>query len=171
MKNWWKYTIAFLVTLGIRLLPFRAPNLETIMTVQMPFAKKYGVLGTFLFGFLSILIYDIFTVGIGIWTFITALAYGFIGILAVWYFKNKTGRINYLKFAIFGTILYDALTGLTLGPIFWGQSFMVALIGQIPFTLIHLIGNSSFAILISPLIERWLAKEKKLVLKEKLAVI
>ena len=166
MKNWIKYTIAFLLTLIIRLLPFRAPNVEPIMAIQMPFAKKYGALSAFLFGFLSIFIYDIFTSGIGVWTFVTSLAYGFVGIGARYFFKNKSSRSRYVSFAIIATILYDALTGLTLGPLFFHQTFIGALVGQVPFTALHLIGNVSFAMILSPVIERWIMKseEKKSVL-------
>ena len=161
MKNWTKYTIAFLVALGIRLLPFRAPNIEPIMAMQMPLAKKYGAILAFFFGFGSIVIYDIFTSGIGVWTLVTALAYGFVGLGARWFFKNKTSRGRYVGYAIMATILYDAVTGLTLGPLFFGQTFMGALIGQVPFTALHLLGNVSFAIILSPVIEMWLMKEDK----------
>ncbi|MFA6251328.1 MAG: hypothetical protein WC603_01745 [Candidatus Paceibacterota bacterium] len=157
-KNWGKYTIAFLTVLLIRLIPFRAPNLEPVMAFVMPISKKYGVMMSFVFGFLSVLIYDLLTSGWGVWTIITALAYGFVGLGAYFFFKNRSGWKNYALYAIIATIVYDAVTGLTLGPIFWGQSFMVALVGQIPFTLIHLLGNVSFAIILSPVIERLMAR-------------
>ena len=160
MNKYFKYIVIFLSALAIRLLPFRAPNLEPLMAVQMPFSRKFGWLASFLFGSLSIVIYDILTFRVGIWTLITAVLYGALGIGAYMYFKNHSGTKSYISYAIFGTILYDALTGLTIGPIFFGQSFTVSLIGQIPFTIIHLLGNVSFAILLSPLIERWLVKEK-----------
>ena len=49
-----------------------------------------------------------------------------------------------------------------MGPLFFGMPFIVALVGQIPFTALHLLGNVSFAIVLSPVIERWvLASEKK----------
>lgn len=160
MKNWSKYIILFLSVLAIRLVPFRAPNLEPVMASIMPIGKKYGILLTFLFGFLSVGIYDLITSGLGIWTLITALAYGFVGTGAYFFLKNRSGRISYVTYSIIATIIYDAITGLTLGPIFWGQSFSVAFAGQISFTMIHLLGNVSFAILLSPLIERWLVRKK-----------
>ncbi len=162
-KNWIKYTIAFLLTLVVRLLPFRAPNLEPIMATQMPFAKKYGLISAFIFGALSITIYDSLTAGIGVWTLITALAYGLVGVGASFYFQNRSGWKSYAKYAIFATLLYDAVTGLTLGPLLFGQSFMGAFVGQIPFTAIHLLGNVSFAIVLSPVIERWIVKEESFV--------
>ncbi len=161
MRKSVKYTIAFVAVLLMRLLPFRAPNIEPIMAVSMPFGKAYGPLLAFIFGAGSIVIYDSVTAGIGVWTLVTALAYGMVGIGASFFFKNRKGRANYVKYAIIATILYDAFTGLTLGPLFFGQSFMGALIGQIPFTALHLLGNVAFAIVLSPVIEMWLAKERK----------
>ena len=161
MKNWIKYTIAFLVALVVRLIPFRAPNVEPLMTFIMPIGKRYNIFISFLFGFLSVFIYDAITSGWGIWTLITGLAYGFVGAGAYVFFKNRSGWKNYALYAFFATIVYDALTGLTIGPIFFHQSFMVSLVGQIPFTILHLIGNVSFAIVLSPVIERWVLKEEK----------
>jgi hypothetical protein len=160
MRNWVKYTVAFLTVLIIRLMPFRVPNLEPIMAFQMPFSKKYGVLMSFAFGFFSIVIYDSLTSGFGIWTLITALAYGLLGLGAYFFFKNRSGWRNYAIYAVIATILYDAITGLTIGPLFFHQSFVLSLVGQIPFTALHLLGNVSFAIILSPVIERWVMKEK-----------
>jgi len=159
MRNWVKYVIAFLGVLAIRLVPFRAPNLEPIMAFQMPLGKKYGALMSFAFGALSIAVYDAITSGWGVWTLVTALLYGFVGFGTYFYFKNRSGWKSYASYAIIATIIYDALSGLTIGPLFFHQSFMVSLVGQIPFTLLHLLGNVSFAIVLSPVIEKWIAKE------------
>jgi len=159
MKKYLKYIIAFFSVFVIRLLPFRAPNVEPIMAVIMPFGKKYNSTSVFIFSVFSIVLFDLATAGIGIWTLITAIVYGLIGIGASFYFKNRSGWRNYALYAFFATIVYDALTGLTIGPLIFGQSFMVSLVGQIPFTILHLIGNVSFAIVLSPVIERWVVKE------------
>ncbi len=161
MKNWVKYTIAFLSVFIIRLLPFRAPNVEPMMAVIMPLGKKFNGLFLFIFGVFSIILFDLVTSGLGIWTFITAIVYGLIGYGASVYFKNRSGWRNYAIYAIFATIVYDVLTGLTIGPLFFHQSFMVSLVGQIPFTVLHLLGNVSFAIVISPVIEKWILSEKE----------
>jgi len=160
-KSWIKYVLAFLTVLIIRLIPFRAPNLEPIMAFQMPLGKKYGVLVSFIFGYLSIAIYDAITSGWGVWTLITALSYGLIGMGSYFYFKNHSGRKSYVIYAIMATIFYDAVTGLTIGPLFFHQTFIVSLVGQIPFTLLHLLSNVSFAIVLSPVIERWLVKKEE----------
>jgi len=160
MKKGIKYIAMFLIAIVIRLVPFRAPNVEPIMTIIMPFGKTYGKIMVFIFGFLSIVVFDLITSRVGIWTLITALAYGSLGLGASYYFKNRSGWKNYALYAIIGTIFYDAITGLTIGPLFFNQSFMVSLVGQIPFTILHLLSNVSFAIVLSPVIEKWLAKKE-----------
>ena len=141
-------------------MPFRAPNLEPVLAGIMPLGKRFGGMMVFAFGFLSIAIYDSVTSGFGIWTLITSLAYGFIGLGSKYYLKNRNGWKGYASYAFISTILYDAVTGLTIGPIFFHQSFIVSLVGQVPFTIIHLLGNISFAIVISPIIEKWILKER-----------
>jgi hypothetical protein len=160
-KNWIKSIVIFISIFAIRLLPFRAPNVEPLMAAIMPFSKTSSKIITFSFGFLSIVIFDFFTSGFGVWTLITAVSYGFLGLGAQMYFKNHSGWKNYALYALWGTILYDIVTGLTIGPLFFNQSFMVSLVGQIPFTILHLLGNVSFAIVLSPVIERWLVKKEE----------
>ena len=160
-KNWIKYTLAFVGVILVRMIPFRAPNLEPLMSVVMPFGKVYGGLMSFIFGALSIVIYDSITSGIGVWTLVTAVAYGILGLGAQYYFKNRSGWKSYASYAVIATIFYDAITGLTIGPLFFHQSFIVSLVGQIPFTALHLLGNVSFAIILSPAIEMWAVKSKE----------
>ena len=162
-KNWFKYIVGFIACLLIRLIPFRPPNIEPILATGMPFSKNYGALSGFSFAFFSMVLYDIITGKVGMWTFITAFAYGFLGIWAYFYFKNKNNsRWNYVKFAVMGTIAFDLVTGLSVGPLLFHQPFIVALMGQIPFTVLHLLGNVSFAIILSPLIYRYIIENKKL---------
>ncbi len=161
MKKQLKYTIIFLTALAVRLIPFRAPNIEPLMASIMPLSKNSTKFTSFFFGFASIFVYDLITSGIGVWTVFTAVAYGLLGLGASYYFKNRTGWKSYASYAVIGTIIYDLVTGLTIGPIFFGQSFIVSLVGQIPFTMMHLLGNVSFAIVLSPVIEKWLAKKEK----------
>jgi len=108
------------------------------------------------------MLYDIVTFKVGVWTFITALSYGLLGFWASVYFKNKSSTSwNYAKFAVIGTLFFDATTGLSIGPLFFGQPFAAALMGQIPFTALHLVGNVSFAIILSPLVYRFVIENKK----------
>lgn len=154
-----KYIVTFISVIAFRLIPFRAPNLEPVMATIMPIGKIYGGTMAFIFGASSIILFDSVTSGLGIWTLVTALCYGFLGVGSVYFFRKYTGRKSYVMYAIVSTIVYDAITGLTIGPLFFHQSFISSVVGQIPFTLIHLLGNVSFAIVLSPVIESWMMKE------------
>jgi len=159
MKNKFKVFIIFISVLLFRLIPFRAPNLEPIMASIMPLGRKYGVLLGFLFGFLSIIIYDSITY-FGTWTWITAITYGVIGAFSSLYFKKfKSSAFNFALYAFFATIVYDLITGILFAPMF-GQTMFNAFILQIPFTALHLAGNIGFALTLSPLINKWLVSKQ-----------
>ena len=161
-KNHLKFFLTFATCLIVRLLPFRPPNIEPILATQMPFSKKYGALAGFTFAFLSIVLFDLVTNKIGVWTLLTAGTYGVLGIWAYFFFKNREmKKLNYVKFAVIGTLFFDAVTGLSIGPLFFGQSFSEAFFGQIPFTLMHLLGNITFAIILSPLIYKFVIENEK----------
>jgi hypothetical protein len=135
----------------------------------MPFSRAFGALTGFSFAVLSILLYDLATGTLGMQTFFTAGAYGILGWWAASYFKGREANAwSYVRFAILGTLFFDALTGLTIGPIFFHQSFLGALAGQIPFTALHLLGNIAFAFILSPAIYGILSREKK---KDRPAII
>ena len=161
-----KFLVAWLGVFLFRLIPFRAPNVEPMLAVVMPLSKRFGALPSFLFGFLGIALYDAVTSGWGIWTLVTALSYGALGIASRAYFKHRAAsRLNFVGFGIVATLLYDAATGLTIGPLFDGQSFAVAFVGQIPFTALHLLGTIIFALVLSPALYRWVVENKALELE------
>ena len=144
------------------LLPFRPPNVEPVLATVMPFSKRYGILGSFLFAFLSIVLYDAVTSGWGSWTWITACTYGAVAIGSYFYFKNREAtRFNFVTYGIMGTLVYDAIT-MMAGPVLGHQSFAVALAGQIPFTALHLAGTIAFALTLSPIIYRWVVTNEAL---------
>ncbi len=160
-KQWKHLSVGFVLCLLARLVPLRIPNVEPLLSVQMPFAKKFGATIGFLFGALSIALYDLIVGRIGIWTLITALSYGALGVFSYLYFKQRTpSRTHFVTFAVLGTLFYDAVTGLTIGPLFFHQNFLAALSGQIPFTALHLLGSVLFALILSPAIYRYLMYER-----------
>lgn len=165
--------LGWFLTFGLRLIPFRPPNIEPILTVQMPFTKHFGWLAGFMFAFINIVLFDVVVGRLGLWTWITALAYGLLAFFSHWYFKKRKGTpINFAVHAIYATLLYDALTGLTIGPLFFHQTFMEALTGQAMFTLYHLLGNVSLALVFSSAIYQSFVTNPKLSLsyiKQKLA--
>jgi hypothetical protein len=161
-KNSVKYVLALLFCVFVRILP-RPPNVEPVMTATMPFAKEFGGYAGFAFAAFSMLALDFVSGRVGYWTIYTALAYGVVGYTAwAWLSRKKEARgIDYAKFAFFATIFYDAVTAAAFGMQF-GQSLQVTLIGQIPFTLYHLLGNFLMAYLVSPLIHKWIVTNPKL---------
>ncbi len=162
-KNWIKFVIGWMVVFAIRLIPFRPPNVEPVLATQMPFAKRYGWKSGFLFGFLSIFLFDLVTSGIGSWTWITAIAYGLLGPFSYALLKNRRNNsLVYATVGAIGTLLYDAVTGLSVGPLFFGQPFMEALVGQVPFTLMHLAGTVVLSAIVSPLLYRWVLENDRL---------
>lgn len=163
VKNWFKFILGFIVCLLIRFIPFRPPNIEPIMAAAMPFSRAYGKVAGFSFAFGSMVLFDLIVGKVGIWTFITSIVYGLVGLGAAYYFKNKKNTAwNYAKFAVISTIFFDAVTGFTIGPIFFGQPFLAAVLGQIPFTALHLLGNVSFALVLSPALYTFVIENKKL---------
>jgi hypothetical protein len=161
-KNYFRFSIALVLCLLARLIPFRAPNIEPLMATTMPIGRAYGALFGFSFAVSSILIYDLLTHTLGMQTVFTAGAYGLLGLGSAIYFRNRKGNIlDYVRFAIVGTLFYDAVTGLTVGPLFFHQSFFQSFVGQIPFTMLHLLGNIIFALILSPAVYKFLIKKKK----------
>jgi len=161
-KNFIKYLIGLLTVISLRIIP-HPPNVEPIMATMMPFAKRWGKLAGLSFTLLAILSFDLITGTLGVWSIMTAGTYAILGIAAGFYFKNRKSNIkNYVKFSVIGTLIYDAITGIGTGVLFFKQSFMLTLMGQIPFTLYHLAGNIAFAAIISPLLYRWVLDNPQL---------
>lgn len=158
MRSKIKILIVFAGCFLFRLIPLRAPNVEPIMASVMPIGRKYGALLAFLFGFLSMFLYDAVT-HFGSWTWVGAITYGAIGAVSALYFqKAKTSAFNFAKFAFFATIFFDLITGVIFH--FPGQTMFNAFILQIPFTALHLAGNIGFALTLSPIINKWLVSEQ-----------
>ena len=164
-----KISIVFIGCLLFRFIPFRAPNVEPIMASLMPIGKKFGIVASFLFGFLSIMIFDFLT-HFGSWSFIAGITYGLIGVASFFYFqKFKSSAFNFAVFALFATIIFDLITGVLFAPIF-GETMFTAFILQIPFTILHLAGNIGFALTISPILNHWLATEKVFTLERRVRI-
>src|SRR3989344_6863703 len=157
-----KFSLLLISCLFFRLLPFRVPNIEPITAALMPLSGAYGKFAGIIFATLSVVLFDSLTGTLGVHTFFTAGAFVALAIGAEMYFRGKIGTVSeYVHFAIVGTLFFDAATGLLVGPIFYGQSFGVALSGQIPFTALHLVGNIAFAATLSPVIHHLLIKKRK----------
>ena len=157
-----KFILGWTAVFLFRLIPFRPPNFEPMLATVMPFSKRYGLFGSFSFGFFGIVLYDAVTSGWGMWTVVTAVCYGLLGVGARLFFKNREASVrNFLTFGIPATVLYDAVT-MMIGPLFNAQSWALALSGQLPCTLMHLLGTVVFATLLSPALYRWVIQNEAL---------
>lgn len=144
------------------LLPLRAPNVEPLMAAIMPIGKRAGAFVNIAFAVSSIVLYDAVTAGWGSWTLAAAGAYGLVALAASVYFRVAPAtRMHFVGFGVVATLAYDALTGLTVGPLMFHQPFAAALAGQIPFTLMHLVGTILFALVLSPLLDRALVADTR----------
>lgn len=128
----------------------------------MPFSKRFGPAGGILFAFLSIVLFDAFTSGIGTWTWVTAGTFALIGGVASPILRSRKGSIPYVVYAIVATLFFDAVTGVAMSSLLFDMNWKEAAIGQIPFTINHLLGNIVLAAVMSPLIERWVTENPRL---------
>ncbi len=160
-----KYVIGFIGTLVFRLLSplFGLWNISPLMATELAGAKAYGPWLAGLYGALSIALVDLLMGKIGSWTIVTTITYGLVGVLAAFYIKNREASTkNFVIMTIVGTLFFDIVTGVLMGPILFGGSFTNAAIGQIPFTLRHLGGNLVFAVILAPWFYAKIASNPKL---------
>ncbi len=134
--------LIFNVVLGI-------PNIEPLYASSVFVGLHQNYWHTFLFTAASIVIFDFFTAGFGPWTVVTAFLYGLLGLAMVKFSKHNstvvsknTRLLNLLSVTVLGTLAYDFLTGCLLGPLMFNQNFFEAVVGQIPFSVVHVLGNA-----------------------------
>ena len=148
-----KYILGFLGTLIFRLLSpfFGLWNISPLMATELAGAKAYGPAVAGLYGAFSMILVDIIMGKTGSWTIVTSVTYGLVGVLGAYYLKNREASTkNFVVTSIAGTLFFDLITGVLMGPILFGGSFAVSALGQIPFTLRHLAGNIFFATALAP---------------------
>jgi hypothetical protein len=109
---------------------------------------------------------------VGLWTLTGAITWGVVGFLFSTQ-KPNGSPFAFAKLGITGTLIFDAITGPIASTFIWGMPFSDSLIGQIPFTLKHLLGIGAISLLLAPLIfpsvRRLLLQKKHFVLKPSLA--
>jgi hypothetical protein len=156
-----KFLIGILLSNGIRLLYF-IPNNDPIMAIMLPYAKSDKKYKAFLFPFITMVSFDLLTGMLGMWTLVTALTYAGLGLLFTQFFfkEKKIGILKYLKGGIIGVLIFDFITGVIAMPFMFGMSFFEAGIGQIPFTLMHLLTVSIFVIVVTPLYDKNILSSK-----------
>lgn len=117
--------------------------------------SKYG----FLLGAALYSLVDVVQGAVGLWTLTGALSWGLVGFL---FTKRNPSKsiVGFLGLSVGGTLLFDFLTGPVASPLLWGMPFTEALIGQVPFTLSHLIGNAALTAIFAPFVYAFAATQK-----------
>jgi len=148
-----KYLAGFVGTLLFRLLtPFMGLwNISPLMSTELAGTKAYGPWLGGLYGALSIILLDVIMGKTGLWIVITSLTYGAVGVWGAFFFKKRQATAwNFVLASIIGTLFFDLITGVLMGPLLYQQPWAEAILGQIPFTLRHLAGNIFFAVVLAP---------------------
>ena len=148
-----KFVVGFLGTLVFRLISplLGLWNVSPLMATELAGSKVYGPWIGGIYGALSIAIVDIMMGKAGTWTIVTSSTYGLVGVFGAFYLKKRTASAkNFIIASVVGTLFFDLVTGVLMGPILFGGSFAIAAIGQVSFTFRHLIGNIFFASVLAP---------------------
>lgn len=128
-------TVALLASLRVMMAPL--PNIEPIMLFTIPAALVLGPLAGFSLAFGSMVLADSM-MGSFQATAYTSLAYGAVGIICglLGKMKRNWNRWNLTVLSFGMILLYDMVTAT-----FFAMQFMIpvpiALINQIPFTILH----------------------------------
>lgn len=158
-----KYTIGLVFCNLYRLLRI-FPNNDPIMGFALPLSRRGKWWHAMLFPITAMVSFDLITMRIGIWTLGTSLVYGLVGLIFYKYFKRKkkVWLKTYAGASIIGVLVFDFLTGPIMSSYIFGMPFVVALIGQIPFTAMHLASATTFTILLAPVLDPQVAESVSL---------
>lgn len=158
-----KFLIGMFFANLIRLFKF-IPNNDPIMAITLPFSKQKKLHQSVLFPLLTMISFDIITNSLGVWTIVTSLTYALLGLFFYFYFSKlkKESIFSYLKAGSIGVIIFDFITGVLAMPFMFGMTFEQAFIGQIPFTIMHLITVGFYVIIVTPLIDKHVVKNSNL---------
>ena len=149
-----KYFLGLAACNFYRLLKF-FPNNDPIMGFTLPFARRDKWWQAMLFPAIAMTSFDLITMKVGIWTIFTTATYGLIGLLFYAYFKRKkrVGLKTYAKSSAIGVLIFDVLTGPIMSSYLFKMPLSAAVLGQIPFTIMHLASAIAFTILLAPVLD------------------
>jgi uncharacterized membrane protein len=161
--NLLRLVLSLLIANGIRLVRI-IPNNDPVMSMALPFSRRSSALTSFTFPFVTMVSFDFVTGYVGPWTLVTATTYGTIGLAFHYRLKDKksVGIKMYLGYGIIGVLVFDFVTGVLATPLLYGGTFEESLIGQIPFTAMHLLTSSFFILIVTPLLDREVLLNKRL---------
>jgi hypothetical protein len=131
------------------------PNNDPIMAVTLPYAKR-GRVAAAAFPALAMVLFDLLSRRVGIWTLVTAGTYGLIGLGfsslygALAQRGRTVGRGVFLLSGVVGVLVFDFITGPLMSSALFQMSFAQAFVGQVPFTIKHFVSVSLYAVVVSP---------------------
>ena len=134
------------------------PNNDPIMAVMLPCAKR-GRAAAFAFPIVAMVLFDILSRKVGIWTAVTAGTYGLLGLGFSFAYSalgkrgRRIGAATFLVSGVVGVLVFDFITGPIQSSAMFRMSFAQAFVGQIPFTLKHLASVSVYALVVSPVLD------------------
>jgi len=162
-NNRFKLALSVLIANAIRLLRV-IPNNDPIMSMALPFSRRGSALTSFVFPLITMVSFDLVTGLVGPWTLVTGLTYGLIGLSFHYYLKDKdkVGIKRYLGCGALGVLAFDFVTGVLATPLLFGMTFEAAFMGQIPFTLMHLLTTSCFILIVTPLLDKQVLLNERL---------
>lgn len=149
--------VCFGVTTALRWLRL-FPNNDPIMGVLLPCAKR-GRAVAVAFPMVAMVLFDLLTGHVGVWTAVTAGTYGLIGLAASVAFAARrahgrsVGVGTYVVSGAVGVLVFDFITGPILSSLVFRMSFAESLVGQIPFTLKHLTSVAVYTAVVSPALD------------------
>lgn len=96
------------------------------------------------------ILFDFMTLKVGVWTIGTALVYGLIASIFSMYLSKlkKVSLGRYGVMSVVGILAFDFLTGPVMSSYMFRIPFEIALLGQIPFTLLHLASGVTLTLLL-----------------------
>lgn len=131
------------------------PNNDPIMGFMLPFARRDRWWQALLFPLIAMISFDFIVGKIGIWTLGTAGTYALLGVFFHFRLRNekKMSLKKYAKNSVIGVLIFDFFTGPVMSSFAFGMPFAVAFIGQIPFTVMHLVSATFLTVLIVPFLD------------------
>ncbi|MCR4369409.1 MAG: hypothetical protein NUV67_05895 [archaeon] len=155
----YKYLVGACFASAYRLLRV-FPNSDPLMGFIAPAAKNEPMWKAPLFAFATMFIFDFFTSGIGVWTWVTATTYALVALWLTHSLKGKKSSLStYASHGAIGIIAFDIITGPFMSTFFFGTPFMLTTIAQVPFTIMHVISATFGIAIITPFYDSAVAKE------------
>jgi hypothetical protein len=143
------------------------PNNDPIMAVMLPYARRSRA-SAVIFPVAAMVLFDLLSRQVGLWTAVTAGTYGLLGFGFSWLYRilsrrgYKISSATFPLFGVAGVLVFDFLTGPIMSSVLFHMSFLEALVGQVPFTLHHLLSVAAYTLTVSPALNHMLGQIERL---------